>query len=150
MEGRGPSFSITTTFTRSRLFRHLLETLHVRWLLRISDYIPYNYQTDFRWDLSPYGITSLSPVPTGEEVTSFSWNVITLPWRSIEILFCFKNSARFIGKGFTYVKANLQLRERIILEVWVFTCKTPSQSCSKLLIIFLKSNRTGISWLTSR
>ena len=38
----------STTFTRSRTFRHLFATLHVRWHI---------YQISTPWDLPPYQIT---------------------------------------------------------------------------------------------
>ena len=36
-EGRGPSLSHSITSTRSRTFRHLFSTLHVRWISYISN-----------------------------------------------------------------------------------------------------------------
>ena len=47
----------STTFTRSRTFRHLLATLHVRWLSYIFNRNACIYQTAARWDLPPYRIT---------------------------------------------------------------------------------------------
>ena len=45
----------STTSTRSRAFRHLFATLHVRWLSHIL--IACIYQTATRWDLPPCRIT---------------------------------------------------------------------------------------------
>ena len=51
-EGRGgASLFLPTNSTRSRTFRHLFATLHVRWLLRIFNRIACNYQTNTQWDL---------------------------------------------------------------------------------------------------
>ena len=47
----------STTSTRSRTFRHLFATLHVRWLSRIFNCKSCVYQTATRWDLSPYRTT---------------------------------------------------------------------------------------------
>ena len=47
----------STTFTRSRTFRHLFATLHVRWLSHIFNRNACIYQTATRWDLPPYRIT---------------------------------------------------------------------------------------------
>ena len=47
----------STTSTRSRTFRHLFATLHVRWLSRIFNRNACVYQTATRWDLPPYRIT---------------------------------------------------------------------------------------------
>ena len=46
----------SATSTRSRTFRRLFETLHVRWLSRIFNCSPCIYQTATRWDLPPYWI----------------------------------------------------------------------------------------------
>ena len=47
----------STTCTRSRTFRHLFATLHVRWLSHIFNRNACVYQTATRWDLPPYRIT---------------------------------------------------------------------------------------------
>ena len=47
----------STTSTRSRTFRHLFATLHVRWLSRIFNRNACVYQTATRWDLRLYRIT---------------------------------------------------------------------------------------------
>ena len=47
----------STTSTRSRTFRHLFATLHVRWLSHIFNRNACIYQTATRWDLPPYRIT---------------------------------------------------------------------------------------------
>ena len=47
----------STTSTRSRIFRHLFATLHVRWLSHIFNCNACVYQTATRWDLPPYRIT---------------------------------------------------------------------------------------------
>ena len=46
-----------TTSIRSRTFRHLFATLHVRWLSRIFNRNACVYQTATWWDLPPYRIT---------------------------------------------------------------------------------------------
>ena len=46
-----------TIFTFPRAFRHLIATLHVRWLSRIFNRTACIYQTATRWDLPPYRIT---------------------------------------------------------------------------------------------
>ena len=57
-KGRGSSFFFhSTTSTRSRTFRHLFATLHVRWLSQIFNRTPCIYQTATREDLPPYRIT---------------------------------------------------------------------------------------------
>ena len=47
----------STTSTRSRTFRNLFATLHVRWLPRIFNRKACVYQAAIRWDLPPYQIT---------------------------------------------------------------------------------------------
>ena len=47
----------STTFTRSRTFRYLFATLHVRWLSRISNHNTCIYQAATRWDLPSCRIT---------------------------------------------------------------------------------------------
>ena len=47
----------STTSTSSRTFRHLVVTLHVRWLSHILNCTACIYQTATRWDLPPYRIT---------------------------------------------------------------------------------------------
>ena len=47
----------STTSTRSRTFRHLFATLHVRWLSHIFNRTACIYQAATRWDLPPYRIT---------------------------------------------------------------------------------------------
>ena len=47
----------STTSTRSRIFRHLFATLHVRWLSHIFNRTACIYQAATRWDLPPYRIT---------------------------------------------------------------------------------------------
>ena len=47
----------STTSTRSRTFRHLFTTLHVRWLLHIFHRTACNYQTATCWGLPPYRFT---------------------------------------------------------------------------------------------
>ena len=56
-EGRGPSLFHSTTSTRSRTFRHLFATLHVRWLSHIFNCNACIYQAATRWHLPPYRIT---------------------------------------------------------------------------------------------
>ena len=57
--GRGGDHLLfhSTTFTRSRTFRHLFATFHVRWLSHIFNRNACIYQTATRWDLPPYRIT---------------------------------------------------------------------------------------------
>ena len=47
----------STTSTRSRKFRHLFATLHVRWVSHIFNRNACIYQTATRWDLPPHRIT---------------------------------------------------------------------------------------------
>ena len=47
-----PSLFFLTTYTRSRTFRHIFATLHLRWLSRIFNLSSCNYQSVTRWDLS--------------------------------------------------------------------------------------------------
>ena len=47
----------STTSTRSRTFRHLFATLHVRWLSHIFNRNACIYQAATRWNLPPYRIT---------------------------------------------------------------------------------------------
>ena len=55
---RGDHFLFhSTTSTRSRTFRHLFATLHVRWLSHIFNRNACIYQAATRWDLPPYPIT---------------------------------------------------------------------------------------------
>ena len=58
-QGKGGDrlLSHSTTSTRSRTFRYLFATLHVRWLPHIFNRIACIYQTATRWDLPPYIIT---------------------------------------------------------------------------------------------
>ena len=48
---------LSTTSACSCTFRHLLATLHVRWLPRVLIFIGCNYHTATLWDLPPYWIT---------------------------------------------------------------------------------------------
>ena len=58
-QGKGGDYLLfhSTTSTRSRTFRHLFATLHVRWLSHIFNRIACIYQTATRWDLPPCRIT---------------------------------------------------------------------------------------------
>ena len=56
-EERRPSLFFFTNFTFSQTFRHIFETLHLRWLSHIFNYVTFNYQTTSRWDLPPTGTT---------------------------------------------------------------------------------------------
>ena len=47
----------STTSIRSKTSKHLLTTLHVRWLPHIFDHTARIYQTSTQWDLPPYRIT---------------------------------------------------------------------------------------------
>ena len=47
----------STTSTRSRTFRHLIATLHVRWLSHNSNHTACIYQTATLWDFPPYWIS---------------------------------------------------------------------------------------------
>ena len=47
----------SSTSIRSRTFRHLFATLHLRWLSHIFNCTACIYQTATRWDLPPYPIT---------------------------------------------------------------------------------------------
>ena len=55
-EGRGAPYHSTTS-TRSRTFRYLLATLHVRWSSHTFNRIACIFQTATRWDVLPYRIT---------------------------------------------------------------------------------------------
>ena len=57
-QGKGGDLLLfdSTTPTRSRTFRHLFATLHVRWLSRIFNHNACIYQTATRWDVPPYRI----------------------------------------------------------------------------------------------
>ena len=61
-EGRGHLLFHSTTSTRSRTFRHLFATLHVRWLSHIFNRTASIYQTATRWDLPPYRISFSSSI----------------------------------------------------------------------------------------
>ena len=58
-QGKGEDYFLfhSTNSTRSRTFRHLFTTLHVRWLSLIFNCNACIYQTATRWDVPPYGIT---------------------------------------------------------------------------------------------
>ena len=58
-QGKGGDHRLfhSSTSTRSRTFRHLFATLHVRWLSRIFNRNACVYKTATRWDLPPYRIT---------------------------------------------------------------------------------------------
>ena len=47
----------STTSTRSRAFRNLFATLHVRWVSHIFNHNACIYQSATQWDLPPYRIT---------------------------------------------------------------------------------------------
>ena len=51
----------STSSTRSRTFRHIFATLHVRWLSHIFNRTPCIYQTATRWHLPPCRITIWFP-----------------------------------------------------------------------------------------
>ena len=52
-DSRGPYLFLSTTFARSRKFRYLFATLHVRWLPHIFNCIARNYWAVSQWDLPP-------------------------------------------------------------------------------------------------
>ena len=52
-DSRGSYLFLSTTFARSRKFRYLFATLHVRWLPHIFNCIACNYWAASQWDLSP-------------------------------------------------------------------------------------------------
>ena len=56
-KGGGPSLFYSITSTRSRTFRHLFVTLHVKWISHIFNRTACIYQTTTRWDLPLYRIT---------------------------------------------------------------------------------------------
>ena len=56
-KGREHLLFHSTASTRSRTFRHLFATLHVRWLSHIFNRNACIYQTATRWDLPSYQIT---------------------------------------------------------------------------------------------
>ena len=56
-EGSAASLFLSTTSTRSRTFRHLFATLHVRWLPRFCNRIVCNNQSATRWNLPPWLLT---------------------------------------------------------------------------------------------
>ena len=56
-EGRAHLLFHSTSSIRSRTFRHLFATLHVRWLSHIFHRNACIDQTATRWDLPPYRIT---------------------------------------------------------------------------------------------
>ena len=54
VERRGQFFPHSIKSTCSRIFKHLFETLHVRWLSHIFNRTACIYQTATRWDLQPF------------------------------------------------------------------------------------------------
>ena len=60
-QGKGGNHLLfhSTTSTSSRTFRHLVATLHVRWLSNIFNRKACIYQTATRWDLPPYRIITI-------------------------------------------------------------------------------------------
>ena len=56
----------STTSTRSRTFRHLCATLHVRWLSHIFNCNACIYQAATRWDLPPWTRIDYHPCITSE------------------------------------------------------------------------------------
>ena len=72
-EGRGPSLFHCTTSTRSRTFRHLVATLHVRWLSHIFNHTACIYQAATRWDLPPYRYTTLLMDDVTLSFCLFTW-----------------------------------------------------------------------------
>ena len=80
----------STTSTRSRTFRHLFATLHVRWLSHIFNRNACIYQTATRWDLPPYRIT----IWLIDDVT-LSFCLFT--WWFDSSFFCYSNLRRETG-----------------------------------------------------
>ena len=56
-KGRDHLLFHSTTSTRPRTFRHLVATLHMRWISHIFNRTACIYQVATRWDLPPYRIT---------------------------------------------------------------------------------------------
>ena len=56
-QGRDHLLFHSTTSNPSRIVRHSLATLHVRWLSRILNRITCIYQTATRWNVPPYWTT---------------------------------------------------------------------------------------------
>ena len=77
-QGKGEDHFLfhSTTSTRSRTFRHLFATLHVRWLSRIFNRNACVYQTASRWDLPPYRIT-IWVIGLGCDVCLLTWWIDT-------------------------------------------------------------------------
>ena len=69
-EERAPSLFLSSILTRSRLFRHLFATFHVRGLPNIFNRTDCNYQTATGQDLPPWGITVGSIVDGDETLIS--------------------------------------------------------------------------------
>ena len=80
----------STTSTRSRRFRHLFATLHVRWLSHIFNRTACIYQAANRWDLPPYRIT----ISLTDDVT-LSFCLFT--WWFDSSFFCYSNLRRETG-----------------------------------------------------
>ena len=80
----------STNSTRSRTFRHLFATLHVRWLSRIFNRNACIYQTATRWDVPPYRIT----IWLIDDVT-LSFCLFT--WWFEPSFFCYSNLRRETG-----------------------------------------------------
>ena len=77
-KGRDHLLFQSTTSTRSRTFRHLFATLHVRWLSHIFNRNACIYQTATWWDLPPYQITILL---IDDVVLIFCWRTCWIDFR---------------------------------------------------------------------
>ena len=91
-QGKGEDHLLihSTTPNRSRTFRHLFATLHVRWLSHIFNRIACIYQTATRWDVPPYRIT----IWLIEDVTLRS---CLFTWWFDSSFFCYSNFRRETG-----------------------------------------------------
>ena len=91
-QGKGGDLLLfhSTTSTRSRTFRHLFATLHVRWLSHIFNRNACIYQTATRWDVPPYRIT----IWLIDDVT-FSFCLFM--WWFNSSFFCYRNLIRESG-----------------------------------------------------
>ena len=92
-QGKGGDLLLfhSTTSTRSRTFRHLFATLHVRWLSHIFNRTVCIYQTATWWDVPPYRITNWL-------IDDMTFSFCLFMWWFDSSFFCYSDLRRKIGR----------------------------------------------------
>ena len=114
----------STSSTRSRTFKHLFSTLHLRWLSSMFNHNACIYQTATRWDL-PFYWTSISLIDDAIFVCLLD---------SLILGFCYSNLTRKSGISELKLTITLVLQANRISKYagnYTFTLHVSSFNCNK-------------------